>query len=502
MSEIIKTDSKLSTEDIFGVVWRACDTFRGTMDPSQYKDYILVMLFVKYVSDLWADRRADYAKRYNNDPQRIERALGRERFVVPPESEFAHLYKHREAGNVGEMINIGLAAIEESNKLKLENVFRNIDFNSEAALGQTKERNYRLKHLLEDFAKLDLRPSHLANQDVIGDVYEYLIGKFASDSGKKGGEFYTPSGVSQLIAELVDPKPGSRICDPACGSGSLLIRVAKKVPGHKVALFGQERNGQTWALCRMNMFLHEMDAARIEWGDTLLNPRLIENDKLMRFDIVVANPPFSLDKWGQEKADADPHNRFARGTPPKSKADYAFILHMIETSVTDDGKVAVVVPNGVLFRGGQEGKIRRKLIEENLLEAVIGLPANLFFGTGIPAAILLFNRAKTTSDVIFIDASREFEDAKRQSRLTDTHLVKIVATFRGGASVPKYAHRATPAELVENEFNLNIPRYVDTFEAGEDIDVAKLEAKIEKLEEELVETRAEMAKFLAELGAR
>jgi type I restriction enzyme M protein len=221
---------------------------------------------------------------------------------------------------------------------------------------------------------------------------------------------------------------------------------------------------------------------------------------LMRFDIVVANPPFSLDKWGQEKADADPHHRFTRGTPPKSKADYAFILHMIETSVAADGKVAVVVPHGVLFRGGQEGKIRRKLIEENLLEAVIGLPANLFFGTGIPAAVLLFNRAKSTSDVMFIDASREFEDAKRQARLADTHIAKIVATVRAGVSVPKYAQRAKPAELVENEFNLNIPRYVDTFEAEVDIDVAKLEAKIEKIEAELVQTRAEMATYLRELS--
>jgi type I restriction enzyme M protein len=495
-----KTESKLSTDDIFAVVWRACDTFRGTMDPSQYKDYILVMLFLKYVSDLWADRRADYAKRYHNDAERVKRALGRERFVVPPESEFSYLYDRREVANVGELINIGLEAIEESNKVKLENVFRNIDFNSEAALGRTKERNYRLKHLLDDFHELDLRPSHLASQDVIGDVYEYLIGKFASDSGKKGGEFYTPPGVSELVAELVDPKPGSRICDPACGSGSLLIRVAKKVPKHNVSLFGQERNGQTWALCRMNMFLHEMDAARIEWGDTLLNPRLVENDKLMRFDIVVANPPFSLDKWGAEKAEGDPHQRFARGTPPKSKADYAFILHMIEASVAADGKVGVIVPHGVLFRGGQEGKIRRQLIQENLLDAVIGLPANLFFGTGIPAAVLLFNRAKKTKDVLFIDASGEFEDGKRQNKLGDSHIRKIADTYRLRKSVPKYARLATAADLAENEFNLNIPRYVDTFEEEEQINVARLEEKIQKIEAELAETRHEMARHLKELS--
>lgn len=500
----------MTQQEINDVVWRACDTFRGTMDPSQYKDYILVMLFLKYVSDVWKEKRNAYHEKYDGDAERVKRALARERFVVPPEAEFDYLFQHREAPQtdeegkkhyIGELINIALEKLEEANPTKLENVFRNINFDSEAALGETKERIYRLKHLMEDFEQLDLCPDHLDTRDVIGDTYEYLIGKFASDAGKKGGEFYTPKEVSQLLAELLDPRPGARICDPACGSGSLLIRVAKKVGSQNIALFGQERNGQTWALCRMNMFLHEMDSARIEWGDTLLNPKLVENDKLMKFDIVVANPPFSLDKWGADQAGADPHKRFTRGTPPKSKADYAFILHMIETALESDGKVGVIVPHGVLFRGGQEGKIRQKLIEENLLDAVIGLPANLFFGTGIPAAILLFNKAKTTRDVMFIDASREYEDGKRQNRLTAANIEKIVTTFRGGQSVPKYAHLATPAELVENEFNLNIPRYVDTFEEEAEIDVVKLEAKIEKIEAELAATRTEMAKYLKELAS-
>ena len=493
--------SKLATADeVSGVVWRVCDTFRGTMDPAHYKDYILVVLFLKYVSDLWKEKRETYAKKYDNNADRVRRAMGRERFVVSPESEFEYLYQRRDAANIGELINIALEKIEEDNKQKLENVFRNIDFNSEAALGETKERNYRLKHMLEDFVVLDLRPSHLENQDVIGDSYEYLIERFASDAGKKGGEFYTPKGVSQLLAELFSPKPGARICDPTCGSGSLLIRVARKVGSRNVALFGQERNGQTWALCRMNMFLHEMDSARIEWGDTLLNPKLVENDRLMKFDIVVANPPFSLDKWGAEQAAADKHQRFTRGTPPKSKADFAFILHMIETALEVDGQVGVIVPHGVLFRGGQEGKIRQKLIEENFLEAVIGLPANLFFGTGIPTAILLFNKAKKTKDVMFIDASREFEDGKRQNKLTAANIEKIVTTFRVGQSAPKYAYRAAPAELRENEFNLNMPRYVDTFEQEEDIDVDALNLRIAKIEMELTDVRSEMNRMLKELA--
>ena len=498
---------EVTQKEINEIVWRACDTFRGAVDPSEYKNYILTMLFIKYLSDLWKDRRAQYESQYDGDRVRVERAMGRERFVVPPECDFDFLHAHRDAANIGELINIALERIEDANKAKLENVFRNIDFNSESALGQTKERNRRLKMLLEDFAnpKLDLRPSRFSGgrseRDIIGDVYEYLIALFAAGAGKKAGEFYTPAEVSTLLAKLVAPKPGSRICDPACGSGSLLIRVAKEVPGQQdFALFGQESNGSTWSLCRMNMFLHELDNARVEWCDTLTNPKLAEEDRLMRFDVVVANPPFSLDKWGADQADNDRYNRFWRGIPPKSKGDYAFISHMIETTVTDTGKVGVIVPHGVLFRGGSEGKIRRRLIEENLLEGVIGLPANLFYGTGIPTAILVFNRAKKTRDVLFIDSSRDYLDGKNQNRLRPEDIEKIVGTFKAFKTAGKYAHRAAPAEIEENDFNLNIPRYVDTFEEEEEIDIAAVQREIDDLEGQLAETRKEMARYLNALG--
>ena len=250
----------------------------------------------------------------------------------------------------------------------------------------------------------------------------------------------------------------------------------------------------------MNMFLHSIDNARIEWGDTIHNPKLIEADRLMKFDIVVANPPFSLDKWGADYAAADPFGRFRRGVPPKSKGDFAFITHMIETTVEGSGKVGVIVPHGVLFRGGAEGKIRQALLEENLLEAVVGLPANLFFGTGIPAAILVFNRGKTAKDVLFIDASREFQEGKNQNKLREQDIEKIVKTFNEGKSIPKYAHRAGLEEIKENEFNLNISRYVDTFEEEEEIDIKAVEAEIEKLEGELVEVRKKMKGYLKELG--
>jgi type I restriction enzyme M protein len=506
-------NAHIPQKEINDVVWRACDTFRGAVDPAEYKNYILTMLFIKYISDLWKDKYAEYHKKYNGNKVRIKRALSRERFVVPTEATFDYLYGNRDTANIGEIINIALEKIEDENKIKLENVFRNIDFNSEAALGQTKERNRRLKNLLKDFAdpRLDLRPSRIGNRDVIGDVYEYLIARFAAGAGKKAGEFYTPAEVSTLLAKLVEPKEGDLICDPACGSGSLLIKVAKQVGNDNFALFGQESNGSTWSLCRMNMFLHNMDSSKIEWCDTINNPKLIKDDDLMRFNIVVANPPFSLDKWGYEEASHDKWNRFWRGIPPKSRGDYAFISHMVEIALEGEGKIGVIVPHGVLFRSGAEGIIRRKFIEDNVLEAVIGLPAQLFYGTGIPAAILIFNKArkpwnkaknKRDKHVLFIDASREYEDGKKQNRLRECDIEKIFTTFKKFKEFEKYSHLATLDEIKEAEFNLNIPRYVDTFEEEEDIDIPATQKEIKVIEAKLAKTQKELNKYLEELGLK
>ena len=513
----------LTQSEINKQVWKACDTFRGTIDATQYKDYILTMLFLKYVSDAVREKRETYHEQYGGNAARIERAMRLERFQIPEEATFTYIYtrkngpaagdaeqleeqkavglvdENKKLPDLGELINIALEAIEEANRAKLTGVFRNIDFASEANLGQVKDRNRRLRNLLDDFVSLDLRPSNLAGNDVIGDAYEYLIDRFASDAGKKAGEFYTPSQVSTLLAKLVEPRAGDRICDPTCGSGSLLLKTAREVPNRNVSLYGQEANGSTWALARMNMFLHEMDNATIEWGDTINNPKLLENDALMHFDIVVANPPFSLDKWGAENAKSDQHNRFHRGTPPKSKGDYAFITHMIET-LNGHGRAGVVVPHGVLFRGGAEGKIRKQLIEENLLSAVIGLPANLFFGTGIPAAILVFDRAKASDDVVFIDASADYNSGKNQNRLSDEHIRVIHETYHERVEQDKYSYVATHEEIAENDYNLNIPRYVDTFEPEEPVDVAGTQVRIEELKAELAGVEEELAGYLRDLG--
>ena len=465
--------SEVSQDEINNTVWQACDTFRGALDPAHYKDYILVMLFVKYMSDFWKDRVEQLTERYAGDKQRVERAMARERFVMPPKADFYTLFNKRQESNIGELINTALESIEDANKAKLENVFRNIDFNSEPYLGQTKERNRRLVHLLEDFAdpKLDLRPSRIGNKDIIGNAYEFLISRFASDAGKKGGEFYTPPEVAILLARLMEPKQGERIADPTCGSGSLLIRVAREVGGDNFAVFGQESNGSTWALCRMNMLLHDMDNARIEWCNTISNPQLVEKDKLMKFDVVVANPPFSLKKWGADVADADPYNRFWRGVPPKSKGDYAFISHMVESMVEGHGRMGVIVPHGVLFRGGAEGKIRQRLIEENLLKAVIGLPPNLFYGTGIPTAILILDKAKKSTDVLFIDASNDYVAGKKQNKFREQDLEKIAKAYKSFKTIERFSCRATIDEIKENDFNLNIPRYADLSQAVERVDI-------------------------------
>ncbi len=566
----------IQTQDIKKTVWDACDTFRGVIDPSQYKDYILTMLFIKYISDVNKEKRQQYAEKYDGNEARIERAMAAERFIIPETSTFDYLYENRNEPNIGSLIDIALADLEESNRAKLtgesgSGVFRNISFNS-SNLGSEKEKNTRLKELLSDFSELDLMPSHLADKDAIGDAYEYLISNFASDAGKKAGEFFTPSEVSQLLAKLTKGKEGSKIYDPTCGSGSLLLKAAHQVGSkdasiersRNVAIYGQENNGSTWALAVMNMFLHGFDNASIRWGDTIRNPLHTEsNNSLMKFDVVVANPPFSLKKWGKEEADNDPFNRFWRGIPPKSRGDWAFVTHMIESAKEESGKVGVVVPHGVLFRGSSEGKIRQQVIEENLLEAVIGLPSNLFFGTGIPAAILIFNKARASGfdsaqpsndvniesfdqaqkshsrsvdtersrisdtersrisdtersrisdtersrSVLFIDASEHYQSGTNQNVLRDEDIQKVVDTYEkfisedleAGELEEKYSYVATFEEIKENDFNLNIPRYVDTFEEEEPVDMKAVASEIKDLEKQLNEVQEEMNKYLEKL---
>ena len=500
-------NTTVNQEEINKAVWNACDTFRGTVDPSIYKDFVLTMLFLKYLSDVWQDHYENYQQEYGEHPELIEEMMKNERFVLPKDANFYSLHNKRHEPGNGERIDKALHAIEEANINKLRDVFQDISFNSNK-LGEEAQKNDILRHLIEDFSQdeLNLRPSRIGKLYIIGNAYEFLIKNFAATSGKKAGEFYTPPEVSELIAELVEPIEEDEICDPACGSASLLMKCGRQIKekynnSKKYALFGQEAIGSTWALAKMNMFLHAEDNHRIEWGDTIRNPKLLENENsLKHFDIVVANPPFSLEKWGHEIAENDRFGRFRRGIPPKTKGDYAFILHMIETLKPKTGRMGVVVPHGVLFRGASEGKIRKKLIEENLLHTVIGLPEKLFYGTGIPAAIMIFKKNKKDNNVLFIDASNEYKDAKNQNSLTLENIQKIIATYHKRESVDKYAFLATHDIIIENDYNLNIPRYVDTFEEEEEIDLMVVRKEREVLKIQLAELEIQMDQYLVELG--
>lgn len=498
--------AKITQDDLNKLLWSAADSARGTVDAGVFKDYVLALLFYKYMSDMHKIERAKLVERYGDDKERIEMRLKNARFVMPDGASFYDVYAQQSADNIGEILNVALQQIEDANDEKLHDIFT-VDFNSQAILGPTDQRNKMIRNLLKDFNGADLGE---VDDDILGNAYMYMIERFGTEAGKKAGEFFSPRTLCKLVAKLAEPKSGDRICDPACGSGGLLLLAGAEIEksGSKdYALYGQEKTGATYNLARMNMFLHGLDSARIEWGDTLNNPLLRDGNGLMKFDVVVANPPFSLDKWGDKSLENDKYNRFWRGMPPASKGDYAFISHMVETAKAKEGRVAVIVPHGVLFRGSSEGRIRQAFLEENILDAVIGLPSGLFQTTGIPVAILIFDRSREAGgknekrkDVLFIDASREFTAGKNQNTLSDENIEKIVDTYKKRSEIEKYSHVATFDEIAENDFNLNIPRYVDTFTEETPVDIPATRKRIAELTAELSKTTDEMEKYLKELG--
>lgn len=500
--------AKVTQEELNKKLWAAADSARGVVDAGVFKDYVLALLFYKYMSDMHKAEREKLKDKYGENEERIKMRLQNARFVMPDGASFYDVIAQKNADNIGEILNKALRSIEDANEEKLKGIFT-IDFNSQSVLGATDQRNKMIRDLLDDFKDIDLAE---ADDDILGNAYMFMIERFGSEAGKKAGEFFSPRVLCELVAKIASPKAGDRICDPTCGSAGLLLLAGEEVEkqGSKnYALYGQEKTGSTYNLARMNMFLHGKDSARIEWGDTLNNPLLLEDDRLMTFDIVVANPPFSLDKWGDKSLENDKYNRFWRGMPPASKGDYAFISHMIETAKAKEGRVVVIVPHGVLFRGSSEGKIREALIKENVLDAVIGLPAGLFQTTGIPVAILVFDRSREPGGanenrkyVLFIDASREFVSGKNQNTLSSEHISKIVETYKKRSEIEKYSHLATFNEIKENDFNLNIPRYVDTFEEEPEIDIAATQKRISELEQELAKTQGQMQEYLKELGLK
>ncbi|MCR9161686.1 MAG: type I restriction-modification system subunit M [Nannocystaceae bacterium] len=500
----LPTEGKLTVTELEKHLWSAADILRGSIDSSDYKSFIFGMLFLKRLSDRFEEEAQKLVEEGEdkdvawNDPDEHQ-------FFVPEKARWSAI--QATATNVGTALNKACAALEEANSASLEGVLLAIDFNDPNRLGDTKNRDTVLGRLVQHFSRLNLRNDSLSEPDMLGRAYEYLIERFADDAGKKGGEFYTPHKVVELIVELLQPKEGMRICDPTCGSGGMLVQCATYVARHggnqyDLTLHGQEKNLGTWGICKMNMLLHSRPSARIEKGDTIRDPKLVEDGELILYDRVIANPPFSLDEWGREVAEADKFGRFRFGVPPKTKGDLAFVQHMAAT-INDGGKVGVVMPHGVLFRGAAEGSIREGMLREDLFEAVIGLPPNLFYGTGIPAAVLVLSRKKGNGrkgKVLFIDASGEFKEGSNQNYLREQEVKKIAKTFHAYKDVEKYARVVDLEEIEKNDFNLNISRYVDTSEAEEKIDVATAVAKLRELETARAEAQAKMNGFLEELG--
>lgn len=501
-------------------LWNIANELRGKMGADEFRDYILGFIFYKYLSEkltlfaneiLEADNRLykDLDERVTDDAAIINAvkkdAIDSLGFFLKPTELFAYVAEHgTQSGNLIEQLENTLNSIEQStmgadSEDDFDKLFSELDLNANK-LGKTvQQRSELIAKVLVHLDKIDFQLEN-SKIDVLGDAYEYLISQFASGAGKKAGEFYTPQEVSTVLAKIVTngKKKLKNVYDPTCGSGSLLLRVARQV--EEVGMFfGQEMNNTTYNLARMNMILHDVNFSKfdIRQEDTLEHPQHAE----FRFEAIVANPPFSA-QWSASPLHMQ-DDRFSQygKLAPSSKADYAFIQHMIY-QLDENGTMAVVMPHGVLFRGGAEGHIREFLIKEkNYLDAVIGLPANLFFGTSIPACVLVFKKCRENpEDVLFIDASRHFEKVKNQNKLRVQDIEKIIDTFNVRKADDKYSYVAKLNEIKDNDYNLNIPRYVDTFEEEEEIDLAEVTAEIKKIDSDMLETDNKIAAYCKELG--
>jgi type I restriction enzyme M protein len=481
-------------------LWRSADILRGKIDSSDYKKYIFGLLFYKRISDSWDEEYKKVLEEYHDEE--IARADHNHRFQVPKDCCWEVIQKQAEG--IGHKLNEIFDKLTNANSPKLDKIFDDLDF-----ANKDKFPNETLQRLLNHFSQHNFGDTYISS-DLLGDAYEYLIEQFAADAGKKGGEFYTPREVERVIINILKPHEKDHIYDMAVGSGGFLLEAyhhLKNEAGEKKArslyLYGQEINIGTYAIAKINMFLHGLDSADIQRGDTLADPKFLNPDgSLKTFDICVANPPYSISEWESEIFKHDKYGRVAGyEMPPAKKADYAFVLHMVK-SMNENGRAGIVLPHGVLFRGGAEGRIRENLIKNDLIEAIIALPAKLFYGTGIPAAIVIFNKNKPEAHknkILIIDAEQDYEEGKNQNRLRKKDIEKIVSAFEGYRDIEKFARVIDIKEIEENEFNLNVRRYVENGEEEEEIDVKEVWKELDSLEKERNKVDKKVESFLKEL---
>lgn len=498
-----KTVRWMSLEELERHLWQAADILRGHVDAGKFKDYIFALLFYRRLCDVW-DEEYEILLAETGD-QKDAADPEEHRFHVPPQHHWSAVRKH--ATQIGQHLNNAFAAIEDAN-IRLRGVFGDVDF-----ANQERFPDARLERLLAHFEKHRLRKVDVS-PDMLGDAYMYLIEQFAEGAGKKGGEFYTPRQVVKLIVGCLDPQPGMSIYDPTCGSGGMLLEAvghlkAKGQDPRTLSLYGQEKELDTWAIAQINLFLHDIDDAFVAKGDTILDPKRYD-PRLQEFtpgvgayDRVMANPPFSVKEWGHEIwTNGDPFGRETFGVPPKGYGDLAFVQHMI-ASLKDDGTLGVVVPHGVLFRGGAEGRIREGMLKADIIEAVIGLAPNLFYGAGIPAAILIIRKSKPADrkgKVLVVNGDATFLLGKAQNHLTDGNIRTLADAFHGFLDIEKLARIVPVAEIETNGFNLNINRYVQTSADAEVVDVAAEVAKLQDLIVRRDEAEAVMFGHLRRLG--
>lgn len=495
--------AKLTQAELERHLWGAADILRGTVDAGDYKQYIFGLLFFKRLCDVWEE---EYEALLAETGDKEEAADPDEhRFHIPAEHRWEAVRQH--ATQIGQRLNNALAAIEDTN-LRLRGVFGDVDF-----ANQDRFSDALLERLLAHFEKHRLRNVDVP-ADMLGDAYLYLIKMFAEGAGKKGGEFYTPRSIVRLMVEILDPRPGMSVYDPTCGSAGMLLEAVQYLKdrgedSRALSLHGQEKNFATWGIAQINLFLHNVDDAFIAKGDTILSPKRYDPkarefvEGIGAFDRVLANPPFSEKVWGYEVwQNGDPFGRDAYGCPPKGYGDMAFVQHML-ASLKDDGMLAVVVPHGVLFRGGAEGRIREAMLNADVVEAVVGLAPNLFYGAGIPAAVLVCRKAKPADrkgKVLVVNGDATYQPGKAQNFLTDDHVHALAAAVHGFADIDKLARVVPLAEIAANGHNLNISRYVQTGADAEAVDVAAEVAKLQDLIAKRNEAEAVMFGHLKRLG--